>query len=146
MTFVKMNNQGSRPFDHLFDDFVNTFPSVWSNIGKEETFALPPVNIYESTNAYEVELNVPGRKKEDFQISIDKGFLTIAYDKKADLKNDERKQLRREFSFRSFKRTFNMDDKFDINGISAKYEDGMLILTLPKKEEKNDAGRQIIIQ
>ena len=144
MTYVK-NDKNFRPLDQLFDDFVTTFPSVWRNIGKEETFALPPVNIYETASAYELELNVPGRKKEDFKISIEKGLLTVSYEKKEEPKNEERKPLRTEFGFRSFKRTFHLNEKFDINGITAKYEQGMLMLNLPKKEEKNDSGKQIII-
>ena len=145
MTYVK-NDKGFRPFDQLFDDFVTTFPSVWSNIGKEETFALPPVNIYETLNTYEVELNVPGRKKEDFRISVENGLLTVSYEKKEEPKDEARKVIRREFGFRSFKRTFHLNEKFDINGITAKYENGMLILNLPKKAEKNSSGKNIIIE
>ena len=93
-----MNNNRQKPFDNLFDDFVNTFPSVWGNIGKEETFALPPVNIYETKEAFELELNVPGRKKEDFQIALEKGMLTISYEKKEEQKSEDRKTVRKEFS------------------------------------------------
>jgi HSP20 family protein len=146
MTFVKMNNKGNKPFDNLFDDFVNTFPSVWGNIGKEETFALPPVNIYETKDAFELELNVPGRKKEDFQIALEKGMLTISYEKKVEQKSEDRKAVRREFSFRSFKRTFNLDEKINANNITAKYENGMLTLTLPKMEEKQEEGKKIVIE
>lgn len=145
MTFVKMNNNRNKPFDNLFDDFVNTFPSVWGNIGKEETFALPPVNIYETKEAFELELNVPGRKKEDFQIAIENGMLTISYEKKDEQKSEDRKAVRREFSFRSFKRTFHLDEKINVNGITAKYENGMLTFTLPKMEEKQESGRKIVI-
>jgi HSP20 family protein len=141
-----MNNNRSKPFDNLFDDFVNTFPSVWGNIGKEETFALPPVNIYETKEAFELELNVPGRKKEDFQIAVEKGMLTISYEKKEETKSEDRKAVRREFSFRSFKRTFHLDEKINVSGITAKYENGMLTLTLPKIEEKHDTGKKIVIE
>src|SRR5687767_1803226 len=146
MTFVKMNNNRQKPFDNLFDDFVNTFPSVWGNIGKEETFALPPVNIYETKEAFELELNVPGRKKEDFQIALEKGMLTISYEKKEEQKSEDRKAVRKEFSFRSFKRTFHLDEKIHLNGITAKYENGMLTLTLPKMEEKREEGKKIVIE
>ena len=146
MTFVKMNNNRHKPFDNLFDDFVNTFPSVWGNIGKEETFALPPVNIYETKEAFELELNVPGRKKEDFQSGLEKGMLTISYEKKDEQKSEDRKAVRKEFSFRSFKRTFHLDEKINANGITAKYENGMLTLTLPKMEEKQEEGKKIVIE
>ena len=146
MTFVKMNNNRNKPFDNLFDDFVNTFPSVWGNIGKEETFALPPVNIYETKDAFELELNVPGRRKEDFQLAVEKGLLTISYEKKDEQKSEDRKAVRREFSFRSFKRTFHLDEKINVNGISAKYENGMLTLNLPKMEEKEETGKKIVIE
>ena len=146
MTFVKMNNNRNKPFDNLFDDFVNTFPSVWGNIGKEETLALPPVNIYETKNAFELELNVPGRSKEDFNIALEKGILTISYEKKEEQKSEDRKAVRREFNFRSFKRTFHLDEKINVNGITAKYENGLLTLTLPKMEEKHEEGKKIVIE
>src|SRR5687768_7405573 len=146
MTFVKMNNNRNKPFDNLFDDFVNSFPSVWGNLGKEETFALPPVNIYETKDAFELELNVPGRRKEDFQVAVEEGLLTISYEKKDERKSEDRKAVRREFSFRSFKRTFHLDEKINVNSIAARYENGMLTLNLPKQEEREETGKKIVIE
>ena len=104
------------------------------------------MNIHETKDAYHLELSAPGRNKEDFQLSIDKGQLTIAFEKKEETKTEDYKTVRKEFSFKSFKRTFNLDDRIDTNGIQAKYENGVLKLLLPKKAEQKENTKQISIQ
>jgi HSP20 family protein len=91
-------------------------------------------------------LIVPGRSKEDFKIQVEQGLLTISFDKKEETNNqDGYKTIRREFEFKSFKRSFSVDDKVDVDGIQAKYENGVLKLLLPKKEESKQSARQINI-
>jgi HSP20 family protein len=104
------------------------------------------VNIHETKDAYHLELNVPGREKEDFTINVDKGLLTIGYEKKQEQKSEGYKTVRREFSFESFKRSFTIDEKIDANNIQAKYENGLLKLHLPKKEEHKQEAKQIPVQ
>ncbi len=142
MTLVKVNNQ--RPFGNLFDQFFNELPALGKELGND-ILGFPPVNIHETPEAYHLELNVPGRAKEDFKINVDNDLLTVSFEKKEEAKNDDYKTVRREFSFRSFKRSFNLDKNVDATGIQAKYENGLLKLLLPKKAEVKDSNRQISI-
>ncbi len=91
-------------------------------------------------------MNAPGRNKEAFQISVDKGLLTISYEKKEEAKNENVKVVRREFSFQSFKRSFTVDEKINAEAIQAKYENGLLKLLLPKKAEQQQPVKTITIQ
>jgi HSP20 family protein len=144
MSIVKFNNVPvQRSFGHLFDEFFNELPVFTGREWNNWTF--PPVNIHETPDAYHIELSVPGRAKEDFIVNIENGQLTISFDKKEETKNDDYKTVRREFSFRSFKRSFNLDDQVDAEKIQAKYENGLLKLHLPKKEEKKEQAKQIAI-
>ena len=142
MTLVKVNN---RPFGNLFSDFLNEFPVSARSFG-QELFAFPQTNIHETPEAYHLELNVPGRSKEDFKIEVEKGLLTISFEKKEQSsQTDEYKTLRREFEYKSFKRSFSVEDKIDVDGIQAKYENGILKLLLPKKAESTPSAKQINI-
>jgi HSP20 family protein len=142
MTLVKVNN---RPFSNLFSDLLNEFPVAARSFG-QELFAFPQTNIHETSDAYHLELNAPGRSKEDFKIQVEQGLLTISFEKKEETAQPEDyKTIRREFEFKSFKRSFSVDDKIDVEGIQAKYENGVLKLLLPKKEESKQSARQITI-
>ena len=139
MTLVKFNNSPlPKSFNSIFDDFFNESPAAWTKN--------PPVNIYESKDGYHLELSVPGRSKEDFKVALEKGLLTISFDKKEENKNEELKTVRREFGSTSFKRSFTVDEKIDTEKIEAKYENGILNFYLPKKEEVKQAPKQISIQ
>ena len=139
---VKVNNRPmTRGFDSIFNEFFNEFPAKM-----QSKLNFPPVNIHENENSYEVELSVPGRNKEDFKISLEQGLLTISFEKKEENKTEGQKTLRREFSYQSFTRSFNLDESVDAENIQAKYENGILYLTLPKKEEAKPSKKEISIQ
>lgn len=143
MTLVKHNNPA---FSGLFDELFNNFPATWGRDLQQEYATVPAVNIHESNDGYAIELNAPGRNKEDFKVNVDKGLLTISYEKNtADEQRDE-KVLRREFSFRSFKRSFTLDEKINTDGIQARYDNGILKLFLPKREEVKVSPKSITIQ
>ncbi len=143
MTLVRNNyNPVGRAFNNVFDELFNELP-VWAD---KAGLNFPQANIAETADAYHVELNAPGRNKEDFKIDLDNGLLTISYEKKEEVKREDVKSVRKEFSFRSFKRSFSLDDKIDVAGIQAKYENGLLKLLLPKKAEVKEAAKQITIQ
>jgi len=144
MTFVKVNNPVQKSINQFFDEFLNEIPSTW-NRNVQNVFN-PPVNILETKDAYHMELNAPGRNKEDFKINIENGLLTISFDKKAENVSEDAKSVRKEFSFESFKRSFNIDEKIQADNIQAKYENGVLKLYLPKKEEVKENPKQISIQ
>lgn len=131
MTLVKHNPV---LFGNVFDELLNQFPNNWGK-DAQTGFSGVPVNIHETKDAYHLELNAPGRKKEDFTINLENGLLTISYDKKETVENKDYKTIRKEFVHRSFKRSFSVDEKINTAGIQAKYEDGVLKVLLPKKEE-----------
>ena len=140
MTLVKVN---SKPFGNLFNDFLNEIPGAARSFG-QDLFAFPQTNIHETSEAYHLELIVPGRTKEDFKIQVEQGLLTISFDRKEETNSqDGYKTIRREFEFKSFKRSFSVDDKVDVEGIQAKYENGVLKILLPKKEESKQSAKQI---
>ena len=142
MTFVKLNNRPiSKTIDSVFDDLFGNLPAVWN-----EGLSTPPANIHETKDGYHIELNAPGLAKEDFQVSIEKGVLTISYEKKEEAKQEDYKTIRREFSFRSFKRSFTLDDQVNVDQVQAKYENGILKLFLPKVEPAKPSTKQVTIQ
>lgn len=141
MTLVKNN---PAHFGNLFDELFNQFPATWGK-DAQHAFASVPVNIHETKEGYHVELNAPGRNKEDFKVNLENGLLTISYDKKEETENKDYKTIRKEFTYKSFKRSFSLDEKINVAGIQAKYENGVLKLYLPKKEEVIVAPQQIAI-
>ena len=134
----------NRNLPNFFDELFNSFPATWGNDVRSNSAA--QVNINESENGYSLEFNAPGRNKEDFKINIDKGLLTVSYEKKEETETKEHKSIRKEFSFQSFKRSFSLDEKVNAESIEAKYEDGILKVFLPKKEEVKVAPKEISVQ
>ncbi len=140
MTLVKHNPVY---FGNLFEELFSNFPATW---GKDaQVWNSVPVNIHETKDAYHLELNAPGRNKEDFKISLENGLLSISFESKTENEQKEYKTIRKEFSYRSFKRSFSIDDKINTGGIQAKYENGVLKLYLPKKQEVTVAPQEIAI-
>ena len=148
MTPVKFNNRPfEKSFNNIIDELVYGFP-VFVNEGfnplSKESFV--PVNIKETGNSYFLEVIAPGFNKEDFKVNLDDTILTISAEKKTEVKDEKEKQIRKEFSFRSFKRSFTIDEKIDATGIEASYVNGVLTLNLPKKTEVREAAKEIIIK
>ena len=143
MTMVKVHNPVQKNINHLFDEFFNEIPSFGKAVNN--LFA-PAVNIAETADAYHLELMAPGRSKEDFTLAVDKNLLTISYEKKEDVKDETVKTVRKEFSYQSFKRSFNLDEKINADAIEAKYENGLLKLLLPKNIEVKQPAKTITIQ
>jgi HSP20 family protein len=119
-------------------------PALGKNI-REDLFGFPPVNISENNLAYHLELAAPGMEKTDFKVTLDGNILTISTEKKAETKDENVKNIRREFSYKAFKRSFTVDEKIDAANIAAKYENGILKLELPKKEETKAVAKEISI-
>lgn len=143
MTLVQFNNRPVKSvFNSVVDDLLNQFPATW----KDSSLHFPPVNVHETQEAYHVELSAPGLNKEDFQVKLEEGLLTISYEKKEEAKTEGYKTVRREFTQKSFKRTFSVDELVDADNIQAKYEQGVLKLHLPKKEQPKPTVKQISIQ
>lgn len=145
MTLLKVNQPGSGFINNWMDDLLNDFPTTFAKTFKEDA-VMPQVNIKEAKDTYLLELVAPGRNKEDFKINVEKNILTVSYDKKDEQKTEDEKYIRREFNFKSFKRTFTLDEKVTAENIEAKYENGVLKLNLPKKEEVKVATKEIAVQ
>ncbi|HNP24966.1 MAG TPA: Hsp20/alpha crystallin family protein [Panacibacter sp.] len=140
MTLVKQNY---RSFNDLFDNF---FGATYNAPGKPNALNVPPVNISETADAFHLEVLAPGLKKEDFKVNLEKGLLTISYEKKAETETSNHTTHRREFRLSGFKRSFMVDEKINADGIQARYESGVLNLLLPKKEEVKESPKAITIQ
>jgi len=150
MTLIKWKNN-SNAIDRLpftpstFSDFFSDFLN--EDVLQTHLFkSVPSVNIMERSNDFRVELAVPGINKEDFNIEVDKGILVISAEKKEEKKDEGDRYTRKEFSYQSFSRSFSLPDHVDAENISAEYRNGVLELTLPKKDEaKAKPVRQIKI-
>jgi HSP20 family protein len=105
---------------------------------------IPAVNVKETDKNYEVEVASPGYSKDDFQISIDNGLMTISANKKMEKENKEDSYTRREFGYTSFSRSFNLPVNTKEDDIDARYEDGVLKLSIAKKENANGKSRKAI--
>ncbi len=140
MTYVKFNQPALKTLDSFLDNILNERPAFSGN-----SLNFPPVNISETKDVYELEFNVPGRNKEDFKITVDKNILTVSFDKKEEGKDENKKQIKKEFTLQPFKRSFTLDEKIISENIAAKYENGLLVLSLPKKEEVKVEAKQIAV-
>ena len=139
MTHVKFNR-----IPTIFEDILNEIPAKWGRDWNGLSF--PAVNIHETNDGLHLELNAPGRNKEDFKLNVEESVLTISYEKKQEETNKEYKTVRREYSFESFKRSFNLGENINVDNIQAKYENGVLKVFLPKKEVVKEAAKQISVQ
>lgn len=146
MTFVKVNNPVTKNFDSLMKDIFNEIPAAFGKTFREDVLGFPPVNILESSNAYLLEVAAPGMEKTDFTVKLEGTLLIISATKKEEVKDETLKSIRKEFSCKGFKRSFTLDEKIDAANIAAKYENGILKVDLPKKEETKVASKEITIQ
>lgn len=129
MSIVKRNNIF---FPSLMNDFLK--PDWFGGVDNWNA-TVPAVNIKDNTENFELELAVPGGKKDDFKVEVDNDILTISSEVKTESKESKENYTRKEFSYTSFKRAFTLPETVDGGKIDAKYEDGILRVTLPKKEE-----------
>ncbi|CEJ72060.1 Hsp20/alpha crystallin family protein [Chryseobacterium oranimense] len=137
MNLIKRNWNNNSALPNLFDDFFNRELFNWGNSNYSSTSTtVPSVNIRENEDAYEVEVAAPGMEKNDFEIKLDGNLLTISSMKKNKSEAKEENFTRREFSYQSFQRSFELPkDVVDQDNINAKYENGLLSLVIPKKED-----------
>lgn len=145
MTYVKFNRPAVKTFDSFLNNILNEVPAPERYLDQGNGFNFPPVNISETKDLYELEFNVPGRNKADFKITVDKNILTVSFDKKEENKDENKKQVKIEFTLQPFKRSFTLDEKILSENIAAKYENGLLVLSLPKKEEVKVEAKQISV-
>ncbi len=133
-------NSFSNIFDSFFNDDILNFPTKvnhWKNTS-------PSVNIKETEEGFNLELAAPGLVKEDFNLELNDDVLTISSEKKVENEAQKDNYTRREFSYQSFKRSFSLPESVDHANINAKYENGILSITLPKKEEAKPQPKRLI--
>ncbi len=137
MSIIKRNGNAIASIPALFDDFFSRELFNWGNTNFSSTSTtIPAINIQEKAESFEVEVAAPGMEKKDFNITLEGNLLTISSVKE----NSEEKKMdnytRREFSYQSFQRTLELPKEVvDSEKIKANYENGLLRLSIPKKEE-----------
>ncbi|MCK9204264.1 MAG: Hsp20/alpha crystallin family protein [Bacteroidales bacterium] len=140
MTLVKWQHRNplSDMVNNLFDNDLGDF------FGKR--FSDPAANILENTDSFELDIAAPGMKKDDFRINLDNNILTISSEMEDEKREEGKNYSRKEFYYGSFSRSFTLPKIIDLEKIKADYENGILKITLPKKEEaKLDARKEIKI-
>jgi len=133
----------------LFNDFFQPWNEWFDNAGSLERFmSVPAVNVKENTDHYTVSLAAPGLKKNDFDINIEGNMLTISSEKDESKEVKDDKFTRKEYSYSSFSRSFTLPEDVKQDSIDAHYEDGVLSIKLPRKEEakKLIASKRIAVK
>jgi HSP20 family protein len=148
MTHSKFHNRNyDRSFDNMVDELFSGLPVVLNdgyNYLTKQGYV--PVNIKEVENSYSLDVVAPGFEKTDFKVNVDSNVLTISAERKNEENRQTEKQIRKEYSYRSFKRSFTIDDKIDATAIEASYINGVLRLNLPRKAEVREAAKDITIK
>ena len=135
MNLLKRQNPA---FTSLFDDLI--FNQDWNN----QNLSLPAVNIIEADDHFDVQLATPGIKKSDFKIEVDEGVLIISSETLTQSNETETSFTLKEFGNHSFKRSFNIPDTVYVDKITAAYKEGILTVSLPKKEEALPQPKKLI--
>ncbi|MBB5645087.1 Hsp20/alpha crystallin family protein [Pedobacter cryoconitis] len=146
MTLVKFNPENKR--NSLMPGFSDVFDSVFNDTFFTDRMIsrVPAANISETKDNYHVEIAAPGLKKEDFKLNLERNVLNISVEKRKEEKQEERNFSKREYSYSSFVRSFTLPESANENGIQATYNDGILTIDIPKREEAKTISRQIEIK
>jgi HSP20 family protein len=132
----------------VFDDFFKPWNEWFDKSGfPVRMMNLPAVNITEHKDEYLVSLAAPGLKKDDFHIDVDGNMLTISCEKEENKEEKDKKFTRKEYNYSSFSRTFTLPEEINKEKIEARYEEGVLKLSLPRNEEaKKPSAKQIAVK
>lgn len=146
MTLVKFNNGQRR--NVTGPRFIDVFDSLLNDqfVNRAPVNKIPAVNISETETGFDIELAAPGLKKEDFKINLDKNLLTVAAEVKKEETAETKNYSKKEFGYQSFSRSFTLPDSVDQTKIEAAYTDGVLTLTVAKKEEAKLQAREIEVK
>lgn len=139
MSLVRKNFPNWTSLSDFFSDewLSNKFPnSDWS----------PAVNVVDNESNYELEVAAPGLKKEDFSVAVENGVLTISGKTEKEEEEKKKNYTRKEFSSRSFSKSFTLPENVKEDGVEAKYNDGVLLLTLKKSEAELPPKKEVAIQ
>lgn len=146
MTLIKFKADTPAKTKERYPYFSDFFNDLFENmpVSEMKTGNVPHVNISESDDNFTLELAAPGLKKGDFKIKVENDMLTISSESKEESVEKKDKYTRKEFSYSSFMRSFTLPEIVQEEGIAASYEDGIMKVVLPKKEEaKPKAPKEI---
>ena len=148
MAYVKFSRKPFEgTFSNLVDDLFTELPvllsSGFNNTVRKDSV---PVNVKETEKSFQLDVVAPGFDKTDFKVNIEQNILTVSAEKTNEANEESDKQIRKEYSFRSFKRSFTLDEKIDATNIEASYVNGVLRLNLPKKEAVKQSATEIVIK
>jgi HSP20 family protein len=147
MTILKTYTRPQeKSFNNLIGDLFYGFPSLLQEDQRNIFRQSVPVNITESEAGYQLEVVAPGFAKEEIKIDLDKNLLTIFGERKAEEGKDKVKNIRKEYEYKTFKRTFTVNENIDTEKISANYVNGVLTVDLPRKVEVKEPVKQITVQ
>ena len=139
MSLIKYNRRNPNQLVRFFDD-----PFTKAFFG-ENNLNRPAVNVQETEDGYQLEVVAPGRNKDDFKLEVNDQILTVSYEVENNTEEQHKGFTRREYRFDSFKRSFHLDEKIiNDEAISASYQDGILRVILPKREEALSKGPKLI--
>ncbi|HXU26043.1 MAG TPA: Hsp20/alpha crystallin family protein [Bacteroidia bacterium] len=135
---VNRNAMYNSPLSGLFNN-------IWRDefLTNEYAQFVPAVNLSEEEGQYVVELSAPGFDKNDFKIEVNAGILTVSGKHETEKEVKEKNYTRKEFNYGSFQRSFSLPEEINEEAIDAKYENGILKMALPKKEEVKKAAKEI---
>ncbi len=133
-------------FDELFRGaFFNDFVFPRSNWKAPQSFA-PPADIVETQNAIEVKVDLPGHDPKSVQVNLENGVLTIQSERQQEKRDEQDGVLRAERSFGAFARSFELPDTVNPDKVEARFEHGVLTVTLPKREETKPRSISVKVQ
>lgn len=144
MTLLRRAHSGYPVFSNFLEDIFST---VDNGASFKKYESLPSVNIAENNDGFKIEFAAPGLTKEEFKINLDNNVLTVESEKKEEKEESNENFTRREFNFSSFQRSFTLPDSANGEKIKAEYQNGILYIEIPKREEaKVKPIREIEIQ
>ena len=147
MSIVKRNGEFFPSIPSLFNDVLSRDLWNWGlNNNSVTNTSIPAVNIKETNDSFVVEMAAPGMRKDDFRIELDNNMLMISSEKQNEQEEKEDTgYTRKEFSYQSFQRSFQLPKEVvDAEKIEARYENGLLHLVIPKKEEAKQRPPRMI--
>jgi len=136
-----VRKQINDPILSFFDDF---FTNQLSKLDHKATDVVPSVNIKENNDAVIIDVAAPGLSKKDFEISVEDNTLTISAHKEVEKMEEGTNYVKKEFGYENFQRSFTVPEKvFDVEKIKANYQNGVLSIKIPKREEEQKKVKKI---